>query len=339
MSTTTTPAAGTPAASAAANTAVASSETTGSSLASTPVVTSTVTTPSSPMRTMSLGDYKKTRGNALFARDELEALFDVGSDADMEDGEEEVEGTSCGPDCGIPSCSRGPLGRFELEALAEIQSRFGSTAPPSQYALYSYSGIIDDDVTKELDFDPATDKGAITTSDFFMISDGTEIRKLPPTTVLAQDLRPSAALVVAGFALRQHCRNVPHSAALTYRGSEEILSNEDENDQGLGSGSDDQQFAGRSSELPPVSLAVGVVEAGGRRGSGPPDSVDRLEAVGRLQTAEFAALRQELALLKAQIAQVSQTTSNVQVDLRSKLSVLRARRRALEQASALSHQD
>ncbi|GMF43295.1 unnamed protein product [Phytophthora fragariaefolia] len=89
-----TQAAGTPAASAAANTVVSSSATTGSSLASTPVVTSTVTTPSSPKRTMSLGDYKKTRGNALFAHDELKALFDVGSDAGMEDREEEEEGTS-----------------------------------------------------------------------------------------------------------------------------------------------------------------------------------------------------------------------------------------------------
>ncbi|GMF82297.1 unnamed protein product [Phytophthora fragariaefolia] len=81
------------------------------------------------------------------------------------------------------------------------------------------------------------------------------------------------------------------SAAPTYRGSEGVLTNEYESDQDLGSGSDDQQFAGRSSELPHVCLAVGVEAAERRRGSGPPDSVDRLEAVERLQTAEFAALR------------------------------------------------
>ncbi|GMF17161.1 unnamed protein product [Phytophthora fragariaefolia] len=51
------------------------------------------------------------------------------------------------------------------------------------------------------------------------------------------------------------------SAAPTYRGSEEILTNEYENDPDLGSGSDDQQFAGRSSELSPVRLAVGVEAA------------------------------------------------------------------------------
>ncbi|GMF63191.1 unnamed protein product [Phytophthora fragariaefolia] len=97
------------------------------------------------------------------------------------------------------------------------------------------------------------------------------------------------------------------SAVPTYHGSEEILSNEYENDPDLGSGSDDQQFAGRSSEFPPVRLAVGGKAAGRRRGSGPPDPVDRLEAVERHQTVEVAALRQELALLKAHLAQVAHT--------------------------------
>ncbi|GMF48976.1 unnamed protein product [Phytophthora fragariaefolia] len=155
---------------------------------------------------MSLGDYKKTRDNALFARDELEALFDVGSDADMEDGEEEYEGTSSStradPSVGSrrpredasdassskrlrsgsdrPLADAGPLSsprsggdstssgtvvsrtgpvRDPCRRIpSEIQSRFGSTAPPSQYALYSCGGIKDDDVSKELDFDPATDQ-------------------------------------------------------------------------------------------------------------------------------------------------------------------------------------
>ncbi|GMF42138.1 unnamed protein product [Phytophthora fragariaefolia] len=109
MSTPTTQAASTPAASAAGNIIVASSATTGSSLASTSVVTLTVTTPRTPKRTMSLGDYKKTRGNMVLARDELEALFDVGSDADMEDGEEEDKENlvfdTCGSECGMPSSS------------------------------------------------------------------------------------------------------------------------------------------------------------------------------------------------------------------------------------------
>ncbi|GMF40549.1 unnamed protein product [Phytophthora fragariaefolia] len=115
---------------------------------------------------MSLGKYKKTRGNALFARDELEALFDVGSDADMENEEEEDEGTSSlthvGPSdstsSGTVVSRTGPVRDPWMPTPSEIQSRFGSTAPPSQYALYSCSGSKYDDVTKELDFDPATDQ-------------------------------------------------------------------------------------------------------------------------------------------------------------------------------------
>ncbi|GMF40538.1 unnamed protein product [Phytophthora fragariaefolia] len=421
MSTPTTQAAGMPAASAAANTVVASSTTTGSSLASTPVVTSTVTTPSSPKRMMSLGKYKKTRGNALFARDELEALFDVGSDADMEneEEEEEEEGTSSLTRVGPSMRSHRPR-EDDSDASSSKRSRSGSDRPLADagplsmeatplrpYALYSCSGIKDDDVTKELDFDPATDQrrdyyiglfhelrwhGNKKTSPrerYERFSKCPKIERLHPgaveagipcavpvviacehchvgalrvserdingytgvrvpeelktlrTNLIAQmassaagglstlpravgdyssrsSLRPSAALVVAGF---------------------EILSNEYENDRDLGSGSDDQQLAGRSSELPPVRLAVGVATVGRRRGSGPQDSVDRREAVERLQMAEFAALRQGLALVKAQLAQVSQTPSNVQVDLGSKLAVLRTRVGALEQASAPSHQD
>ncbi|GMF23428.1 unnamed protein product [Phytophthora fragariaefolia] len=205
MCTQTTQAASTTAASAAANTVVTSSATTGSSPVSTPVVTSTVTTPSSSKRTMSLGEYKKARGNTLFARDELEALVDVGSNAAMEDDEEDKEASSSrrddpsvgsrrpredasdassskrsrsgsdrqladagplsSPRSGGDSTSSntvvlrtGPVCDPWMPTPTEIQSRFGSTAPPSQYALYSCSGIIDDDVTKKLDFDPATNQ-------------------------------------------------------------------------------------------------------------------------------------------------------------------------------------
>ncbi|GMF39801.1 unnamed protein product [Phytophthora fragariaefolia] len=89
MSTSTTQATGAPAASAATNTVVTSSATTRSFSASTSVVTSTVTTSGSPKRSMSIGKYKKARGNIVFARDELEAQFNVDSDANMEDGIEE----------------------------------------------------------------------------------------------------------------------------------------------------------------------------------------------------------------------------------------------------------
>uniref|UniRef100_H3H696 PiggyBac transposable element-derived protein domain-containing protein n=1 Tax=Phytophthora ramorum TaxID=164328 RepID=H3H696_PHYRM len=134
------------------------------------------------------------------------------------------------------------------------------------------------------------------------------------TTALAQVLRPSAE--VAAF---------------------EILSNEYENEPDLGSGSDDQQFAGRSSELPRVRLATGVGAAGRRPGFGQPNLESRLEAVERLQASQFAALRQELSLLKAQLAEVAQTTSNVKVEVGTRLSAALKRVAALEIALA-SHQ-
>ncbi|GMF57807.1 unnamed protein product [Phytophthora fragariaefolia] len=498
MSTPTPQAAGTPAASAVANTVVTNPATTGSSLASTSVVTPTVTTPSFPKQTMSLGDYKKTRGNMVLARDELEALFDVGSDADMEDREEEDEGTSSSArvdlsvgsrrpreddseassskrsrggsdrplaDAGPLSSPRsggdstssntvvsrtGPVRDPWMPTPSEIQSRFGSTALPSQYALHSCNGIIDDDATKELAFDPATDQrrdyyiGLFHELRWYGNKKTSRRSRVPEWQTLCQSWgafvenfekdqagyrervrlvreryerfskRPKIdrlhwGAVEAGIPCAvpmgiacDHChvgavrvyegdingytgvrvpeelktlrtnliasmsssagggRSTPsrtvgdyssrpsftpfggfgggglrtpspfperptsgRSAAPTYRGSEEILSNEYENDPDLGPGSDDQQFAGRSSEFPPVRLAVGVEAAGRCRGYGPPDPVDRLEDVERLQTAGFAALKQQLALLKAQFAQVALTASNVQVDLGSKLAVFR----------------
>ncbi|GMF63299.1 unnamed protein product [Phytophthora fragariaefolia] len=409
---------------------------------------------------MSLGDYKKTRGNMVLARDELEALFDVGRDADMEDGEDEDEGTSSltrvdpsvgsrrpreddsdasgskrsrsgsdrpladagplsSPRSGGDSTSSntvvsrtGPVRDSWLPTPSEIQSRFGSTTPPIQYALYSCNGIVDDDATKELDFDPATDQrrdyyiglfhelrwygnkktsrrsrvpewqalcqswgafvehfnknpagyrervrlaceryerfskrpkidrlhwgaveagipcavpmgiacehchvGAVRVSErdingytgvrvpeelktlrtnliAQMSSSAGGGRSAPSRTVVAYSSRPSFTPFggFGGGGLRAPSPFPEHpasgrSAAPTYRGSEEILSNEYENDPDLGSGFDDQQFAGQSSELPPVRLAVGVEAAGRRRGSGLPYLVDRLEAVERLQIA------------------------------------------------------
>ncbi|KAE9225196.1 hypothetical protein PF004_g11984 [Phytophthora fragariae] len=45
-----------------------------------------------------------------------------------------------------------------MPSPSEIRSGYGSTSPLRPYALYSCTAIIDDDVTKELDFDPATDQ-------------------------------------------------------------------------------------------------------------------------------------------------------------------------------------
>ncbi|GMG15241.1 unnamed protein product [Phytophthora fragariaefolia] len=77
---------------------------------------------------MSLGEYKKARGNTVFARDELEALFDVGSDADMEDGEEEDEGTSSSTRVYPSVGSRRPR-EDDSDASSAKRSRSGRDRP------------------------------------------------------------------------------------------------------------------------------------------------------------------------------------------------------------------
>ncbi|GMF45065.1 unnamed protein product [Phytophthora fragariaefolia] len=331
----------------------------------------------------------------VLARDELEALFDVGSDADMEDGEEEGVGTSSSRrhdpslgsrrpreddsdassskrsrsgsdktlgDAGLLSSPRsggdstpsgvemsrtGPVRVPWMPTPSKIESRFGSTAPPSQYALYSCNGIIDDDATKKLEFDPATDQrrdyyiGLVHELRWYGNKKTSRRSRVPEWQALCQswgafvdnfnkgpagyrervrlareryerlsklpkidrlhwvqskrELKPLRTNLIAqmtssaaggrstlsravgdyssrssftpfggfgGGGLRTPSPFPERpasgsSAAPTYRVSKEILSNEYENDQDLGSGSDDQQIAGRSSELPPVRLAVG----------------------------------------------------------------------------------
>ncbi|KAE9005873.1 hypothetical protein PR003_g15863 [Phytophthora rubi] len=74
-------------------------------------------------------------------------------------------------------------------------------------------------------------------------------------------------------------RSSGRSAAPTYRGRGSILTNEYENEPDLGSGSDDQRFAGRSSEFPPVRLATGAAAVGRYHEPSPAEVWDRLEAV------------------------------------------------------------
>ncbi|KAE9322936.1 hypothetical protein PF008_g17475 [Phytophthora fragariae] len=132
-------------------------------------------------------------------------------------------------------------------------------------------------------------------------------------------------------------RSSGRSAAPTYRGQESILTNEYENEPDLGSRSDDQRFAGQSSEFPRVHLATGA--AGRRHGPSPAEVWDRLEAVERIQTAELAEIRQELKLLKARICQAGQTASNIQVDLGSIVFRVEQRVSALEARIAPSHRE
>ncbi|KAE9227503.1 hypothetical protein PF005_g4687 [Phytophthora fragariae] len=302
-----------------------------------------------------------------------------------------------------------------MPSPSEIRSRYGSTSPASPYALYSCNAINDDDVTKELDFDPATDQrrdyyiglfhelrfygnkkhshkskvtdesaseryerfskrpkilrlhdgaveagipcavpsgvacarcqtGAVRLSErdllgYTGISVPVELKTLREKLITqlssesAEGKRNTQPRAVGDYSSRScftpfggaagcgirtpspfpERRSSERSAAPTYRGQESILTNEYENEPDLGSGSDDQRFAGQSSELPRVNLATGAAAVGKRHGPSPAEVWDRLEAVERIQTAELAEIRQELKLLKARIGQAVQSALEARV--------------------------
>ncbi|KAE9304249.1 hypothetical protein PR003_g21796 [Phytophthora rubi] len=325
-----------------------------------------------------------------------------------------------------------------MPSPSEIQSRYGSTSPVGRYALYSCSAINDDDVTKELDFDPATDQrrddyiGLFHELRFYGNKKHSRKSKVTEWEALCQSwsafvdnfnrdpagyrervrsaseryerfskrpkiLRLHEGAVEAGIpvpvelkTLREKLitqlssesaegerntqpravgdyssrssftpfggaagggirtpspfperRSSGHSAAPTYRGQESILTNEYESEPDLGSGSDDQRFAGQSSEFPRVRLATGAAAAAAGRRHGPSSAEvwDRLEAVERIQTAALAEIRQELKLVKARIGQAGQTASNVQVSLGTVVARVEQRVSALEASIAPSHRE
>ncbi|KAE8877291.1 hypothetical protein PF003_g38556 [Phytophthora fragariae] len=515
MSTPTTQTSDELAAPAASNAVVANTATTATSSASSAsVVTSTVTTSSSPKRTISVGEYhEKARSKPIYAN---ETLFDGMEDLDMEEGEEERGSSTSGrneasvgtrrpreddsdassskrsrsgsdrplADAGALSTPRGggdddstpsaavasrtnPVRDPWMPSPSEIRSRYGNTSPLGQYALYSCSAINDDDVTEELDFDPATDqrrgyyvglfhelrfygnkkhsrKSKVTewealcqswarsliTSTATRLATASESALRESATSASRSgprfcgctrvqskrvfraqcrlaLRASAAKLgqcglserdlngytgisvpvelkalreklitqlssesaegerntqpraVGNYSSRSNFtpfggaadggirtpspfperRSSGRSAAPTYRGQESILTNEYENEPDLGSGSDDQRFAGQSSEFPRVHLATGAAAAERRHGPSPAEVWGRLEAVERIQTAELAEIRQELKLLKARIGQAGQTASNIQVDLGSIVFRVEQRVSALEARIAPSHRE
>ncbi|GMF55404.1 unnamed protein product [Phytophthora fragariaefolia] len=110
------------------------------------------------------------------------------------------------------------------------------------------------------------------------------------------------------------------SAAPTYRSSEESFPS---NTKTIRTQGPDLMI--NSSLDDPANFPLCISQWGRRRqedATGLVRQTPMLETVELLKAPGFTALSQEMALLKAQVAQVSQTASNVQVDLGSKLSAL-----------------
>ncbi|KAE8996140.1 hypothetical protein PR002_g19413 [Phytophthora rubi] len=148
MSTPTTQTSDMPAAPAAAGAVVASTATTATASASSAsVVTSTVTTSSSPKRTISVGEYhEKARSKPTYANETLFEEMGIGGDVDMEEGEEERDSSSSG--CNEASVGTRRPREDDSNASSSKRSRSGSDRPLADAgALSTPRGGGDDDST------------------------------------------------------------------------------------------------------------------------------------------------------------------------------------------------
>uniref|UniRef100_H3H2R9 Retrovirus-related Pol polyprotein from transposon TNT 1-94-like beta-barrel domain-containing protein n=1 Tax=Phytophthora ramorum TaxID=164328 RepID=H3H2R9_PHYRM len=68
------------------------------------------------------------------------------------------DGDDSAPSAVVAASHTEPVREPWMPSQSEIGSRFGATAPPNLYALYSCNAIVDDDVAKRLHFDPLTNQ-------------------------------------------------------------------------------------------------------------------------------------------------------------------------------------
>uniref|UniRef100_H3H9E6 Uncharacterized protein n=1 Tax=Phytophthora ramorum TaxID=164328 RepID=H3H9E6_PHYRM len=68
------------------------------------------------------------------------------------------DGDDSAPSAVVAASRTEPVREPWMPSQSEIGSRFGATAPPNLYALYSCNAIVDDDVAKRLHFDPLTNQ-------------------------------------------------------------------------------------------------------------------------------------------------------------------------------------
>uniref|UniRef100_H3H7A6 Uncharacterized protein n=1 Tax=Phytophthora ramorum TaxID=164328 RepID=H3H7A6_PHYRM len=68
------------------------------------------------------------------------------------------DGDDSTPSAAVAASRTEPVREPWMPSQSEIGSRFGATAPPNLYALYSCNAIVDDDFAKRLHFDPLTNQ-------------------------------------------------------------------------------------------------------------------------------------------------------------------------------------
>uniref|UniRef100_H3HAI3 Uncharacterized protein n=1 Tax=Phytophthora ramorum TaxID=164328 RepID=H3HAI3_PHYRM len=245
----------------------------------------------------------------------------------------------------------------------EISSRFGATVPPNLYALYSCNSVVDDDVAKRLHFDPMTDQrrnyyiGLFHELRWFASKKTSRRSKVPEWQALCQswsafvenfnknpagyrDRISQARERYEKFSKRGKLERLHHGAvgiglpcAVPYDTALRITER-DVNGYTSMCVPDDLKTLRASFQAQASTSAATTALAQVLRPSAEVAvaAFSRLEAVERLQASQFAALRQELSLLKAQLAEVAQTTSNVKVEVGTRLSSALKRVAALESA-------
>ncbi|EGZ22722.1 hypothetical protein PHYSODRAFT_330459 [Phytophthora sojae] len=138
------------------------------------------------------------------------------------------------------------------------------------------------------------------------------------------------------------CPAAGHPAAPMYLGGAETLSNEYDNEPAAGSfsGYYGSQYDQQSSVLSRGRRGSEAAVVGTRPGYGQP-GVDlgptleeRVAAVEQHQSRELAALMQEVPIMRAQVAQASQTASDISVDVGGRVARLAQRVYALERRFA-----
>uniref|UniRef100_H3GK45 Uncharacterized protein n=1 Tax=Phytophthora ramorum TaxID=164328 RepID=H3GK45_PHYRM len=230
-------------------------------------------------------------------------------------------GDDSAPSAVVAASRTGSVREPWMPSQFEISSRFGATVPPNLYALYSCNSIVD--VAKRLHFDPMTDQrrdyyiGLFHELQWFASKKTSRRSKVPEWQALCQSWSPFVENFnknSAGYRdqiSQARERYEKFSKRVTYDTALRIT---------------ERDINGYTSIT--YSSAVGDYSAR--------PSFTPFGGGGGLPS-QFAALRQELSLLKAQLVEVAQTTSNVKVEVGTSSLAPLKRVSALESALA-SHQ-
>ncbi|KAG6616886.1 uncharacterized protein IUM83_04577 [Phytophthora cinnamomi] len=237
-----------------------------------------------------------------------------------------------------------------MPSASEIADRYGNSVPPNEVPLYVCSAIKDDAVAAELHFDAETHQRPSAYRDRIKqardrFETYSKRGKLEQLHVAAEEANVPCA-VPEGFqctkcfpgAVRLSDRDL--NGYTSFRVPESLKELRAKFLAREGSGAGDDRSARITSAAPartaPRTPSPFPERPPARRSAAPIISMGRKSSPTNTKTSplrgtEFAVLKQELANQKAQVAAVSQTASNIQVELGTQMKGLLQRVRALEE--------